>query len=77
MLAWWMASRKRAAAILAAAGLVGLGMSDTVRTIALHSHVIGMAALEVLFVAVPLLLIAAVPRRTSEASRRPRCGPAG
>ena len=71
MLAWWMTSRKRAAAILAAAGLVGLGMSDAVRTIALHSHVIGMAALEVLFVAVPLLLIAALPRRTSEAQPVP------
>ncbi|MGB9306019.1 MAG: hypothetical protein WCB92_20790 [Mycobacterium sp.] len=62
-LAWWMASRARVAAILTAAGLVGLGASETVRTMAVQSHVVGMAALEVLFVAVPLLLIAALPRR--------------
>jgi cytochrome c oxidase assembly factor CtaG len=69
--AWWMTSRKRVPAILTAAGLVGLGLSDTVRTIAVQSHVIGMAALEVLFVAVPLLLIAALPRQTSAAGRSP------
>lgn len=71
MAAWWMTSRKRVPAILTAAGLIGLGLSDTVRTMAVQSHVIGMAALEVLFVAVPLLLIAALPRQTSEAGRSP------
>lgn len=62
-LAWWVRTRARLAAILAAAGLVGLGASEAVRMLAVHSHVAGMAALEALFVAVPLLLIAALPRR--------------
>lgn len=63
MLIWWMRTRARLPAILAAAGLIGLGASDTVRVMAVHSHLAGMAALEALFVAVPLLLIAALPRR--------------
>ncbi|MGH3556165.1 MAG: hypothetical protein ACRDTK_01340 [Mycobacterium sp.] len=58
-LAWWLATRARVSAMLAAAGLAGLATSETVRTMAVQSHLVGMAALEVLLVAVPLLLVAA------------------
>lgn len=62
MLIWWSASRARIAAILAAAGLVGLSASETVRTMAAQSHLVAMAALEALLVAAPLLLVAALQR---------------
>jgi cytochrome c oxidase assembly factor CtaG len=57
---WWLATRARIPAILAAAGLAGIGTSETVRVMALHSHLVGMAALEALLVGVPLLLVATV-----------------
>ncbi|MGO9151861.1 hypothetical protein [Mycobacterium sp.] len=57
---WWLATRARIAALLAAAGLIGIGTSETVCVMALHSHLVGMAALEALLVGVPLLSIAAV-----------------
>jgi cytochrome c oxidase assembly factor CtaG len=63
MLICWLATRARLPAILAAAGLVGLITSEAVRAMALQSHLVAMAALEALLVAVPLLLIAAVRRR--------------
>lgn len=59
-LIWWLGTRARFAAILAAAGLLGLGVSETGRTAAVHSHLVAMAVLEALLVAVPLLLIAAL-----------------
>ena len=73
MVIWWVRTRARLAAVLGAACLIGLGASDSMRTMAVHSHLAGMAALETLFVAVPLLLIAALPRQTPNAgaSRSP------
>ena len=62
VLIWWLATRARVPAILAAAGLAFLGTSQTVRVMALQSHLVAMAALEALLVAVPLLLIAALRR---------------
>ncbi len=62
-LTWWLATRARVPAILTAAGLVGLGASVSVRMVAVQSHVAGMAALEALMVAVPLLLVAVLPGR--------------
>lgn len=59
LLAWWLTTRARTPAVLAAIGLVCLGVSEPVRVLALHSHLIRMAALEVLLVGVPLLLVSA------------------
>jgi len=70
MLAWWLATRARIPAVLTAAGLVWLGASDTVRSLAVHSHLVAMAALEALLVAVPLLLIASLPRRAPDTGAR-------
>lgn len=61
-LIWWLATRDRIAALLTAAGLTILGSSETVRALALQSHLVAMAALEALLVAAPLLLIHAVRR---------------
>ncbi|MEB3070655.1 hypothetical protein [[Mycobacterium] vasticus] len=46
-------------AVPAAGGLVYLGVSEPVRTIVTQSHLLSMAALETMLVAVPLLLIGA------------------
>lgn len=59
---WWMRTRSRAGAALAAAGLAALAASPAVRTTSVTSHLVAMAALEVLAVAVPLLIVAAVRR---------------
>lgn len=67
---WWLATRARITTILAAAGLTGIGMSETVRVMALHSHLVGMAALEALLVGVPLLLVATVRREQPTAGSR-------
>lgn len=61
-LLWWLSTRSRAGAALAAAGLAVLAASPAVRTLSVTSHLVAMAALEVLAVAVPLLLVAAVRR---------------
>ncbi|WP_213016740.1 hypothetical protein [Mycobacterium vicinigordonae] len=61
-LIWWLATRSRVPAVLAAAGLAALASSETIRTLALQSHLAAMAALEALLVAAPLLLIHAVRR---------------
>jgi hypothetical protein len=73
-LIWWLATGRRVAALLTAAGLIGLATSDTVRGMALQSHLIAMAALEALLVAVPLLLIGGV-RRNQPAARPGHAGP--
>jgi cytochrome c oxidase assembly factor CtaG len=62
MLIWWLATRARIPAVLAAAGLVGLAASETGRVMTLQSHLVAMAELEALLVAVPVLLIAAARR---------------
>jgi hypothetical protein len=72
-LIWWAASRTRIPAALAAAGLMGVVACEPIRVLALQSHLIAMAELEVLLVAVPLLLIAALPR-TGTASAPGRAG---
>lgn len=59
LLVWWLATRARVPAVTAALGIVFLGASEPVRTAALQSHLIGMAALEALLVGVPLLLVSA------------------
>ena len=70
-LIWWLATRARVPAILAAAGLIGLCTSTPLRILAARSHLVGMAMLEVLLVAVPLLIVAAAPGRApSNGSRR-------
>ncbi len=61
-LLWWIASRTKVAAVLAAAGLVAMAMSEPLRGLALHSHLIAMLVLEVLMVGVPLLVLSALPR---------------
>lgn len=65
-LIWWIVRRSRAAPALAALGLFAVAVAEPVRTLALQSHLIAMAALEALLVGVPLLLIAALPPSTSE-----------
>lgn len=70
MLAWWLATRSRILALLGAAGLIGVGSSEAVRVTAAHSHLVAMAALEALLVAVPLLLIASVRREQPTADVR-------
>ncbi|SBS79115.1 conserved membrane hypothetical protein [uncultured Mycobacterium sp.] len=62
VLIWWLVSRSRILAAGGAAGLVGVAACEPVRTLALQSHLVGMAALETLSVGVPLLLLAAVRR---------------
>jgi len=69
-LAWWAATRARVASVLAAAGLVGIGASDEVRTLSLQSHLVAMATREALLVAAPLLLIAAAPPRSGAVGSR-------
>jgi hypothetical protein len=61
-LVWWLVTRTRIPALLTAAGLLVLSTSETVRAMALQSHLVAMAALEALLVAAPLLLIAAMRR---------------
>jgi len=60
MLVWWAFSRARVPAVLAAVGLVGVAVSDPIRTMSLQSHLVAMTALEALLVAAPLLVIAAL-----------------
>lgn len=62
VLIWWAASRTRIPAVLTAVGLMGVVSSEPVRVLALQSHLVAMAVLEVLLVAVPLLLLAALRR---------------
>lgn len=62
-LIWWANTRAWIPAVLTAAGLVCVVVSEPVRVLALQSHLVAMAALEVLLVAVPLLLLAALQRR--------------
>jgi len=57
---WWLASRYPIAALVAGAALVGLTCLSTVRILAVQSHLFAMVALELLLVAAPLLLLAAV-----------------
>lgn len=59
LLVWWLATRAQVPAVMAALGIVFLGASEPVRTAALQSHLIGMAALEAMLVGVPLLLASA------------------
>lgn len=61
-LLWCLRTRSRVGAALAAAGLAVLAASPWVRTVSVTSHLVAMAALEVLAVAVPLLIVAAVRR---------------
>lgn len=67
MLAWWLTTRARVPAVIAAAGLIEVCVSDEVRVMAIASHLVAMAALEGLLVAAPLLLVAALPRRSRPA----------
>jgi hypothetical protein len=62
----WAATRTWIPAVLSAAGLIWVAVSEPVRVLALQSHLVAMAALEVLLVGVPLLLLAA--------ARRPHAG---
>jgi hypothetical protein len=65
VLLWWAASRARTPALLAAVGLITLASSEPVRIMSLQSHLVAMAALEVVLVAAPLLVITAL--RTAHA----------
>jgi Cytochrome c oxidase caa3 assembly factor (Caa3_CtaG) len=70
-LIWWLATRSRIPAVVAAVGLVAVGVSGEVRALALQSHLAAMATLEALLVAAPLLFIAALrPRQSSTAVSR-------
>lgn len=69
-LTWWVSTRNRVAALVTAAGLTTLTTTAPVRSMVVGSHLVAMAALEILAVAVPMLLIAAMPR--SELSRTPQ-----
>ncbi len=62
MLVWWVASRARIPAVLAAVGLAGVATSEPVRAMSLQSHVVAMAALETLLVVAPLLVVTALRR---------------
>lgn len=72
-LIWWVRTRASFPAVLTAVGLTGVVVSEPVRVLALQSHLVAMAVLEVLLVAVPLLLLAAL-RRTGVTSRPERSG---
>lgn len=75
MLIWWLSGRARRPAVAAAAGLALLTASEPVRAMVLESHLVAMAVLETVFVAVPLLLIGALRYRRPTAalgSSRPR-----
>jgi hypothetical protein len=61
-LIWWVRTRASLPAVLTAAGLMCVVVSEPIRVLALQSHLVAMASLEVLTVAVPLLLLAALPR---------------
>ena len=53
----WVLARSRTLAALGAACLAGLVACEPVRSLALQSHLVGMAVLEALSVGVPLLLL--------------------
>jgi hypothetical protein len=61
-LIWWVRTRASLAAVLTAVGLLCVVVSEPIRVLALQSHLVAMASLEVLLVAIPLLIIAALPR---------------
>jgi hypothetical protein len=61
-LGWWLARRESTAAIVSVAALVAFAASPAVRGLASQSHLIAMAALELLMVACPLLLLRESPR---------------
>jgi hypothetical protein len=71
---WWLFTRHRIAAATAAAGLSFVASSPAVRVLATQSHLIAMAALEVLMVIVPLLVVAAVGERPSSRTRSKSTG---
>lgn len=72
-LVWWLARRTRIPAICGAVGLVAVVMSGPVCTLAVQSHLLAMAALEVVLVVAPLLLVSVIPRRPpTSASKRSR-----
>lgn len=73
MLTWWLLTRARIPAVIAAVGLVAVGASGEVRAMAVQSHLVAMAALEALLVAAPLLFVAALrpPPSRATASRTP------
>lgn len=73
VLMWWMITRASIPAVLTAVGLMCVVVSEPVRVLALQSHLVAMAVLEVLLVAVPLLLLAA-RRRTGVTPRPERSG---
>ncbi|TAM65256.1 hypothetical protein [Mycobacterium sp.] len=70
-LIWWLATRARIPAVVAAVGLIAVGASGEVRAMSVQSHLVAMAALEALLVAAPLLFIGALrPRQSSAAVSR-------
>lgn len=71
LLLCWKIFRTRVLAFAAAGGLIAVVASGPVRTLALQSHLVGMAALEVVMVAVPLLLVVAL---RGHAPKGPRNG---
>lgn len=62
---WWLATRYPIAALTAGLAVVALTCLSTVRVLVVHSQLFTMVVLELLLVAAPLLLLAAVktPRR--------------
>lgn len=70
-LACWLVTRARVLAVCAAFGLVAVVMSGPVRALAMQSHLVAMAALELALVVAPLLLVTATPRpQSSDAAKR-------
>ncbi|MCX2930616.1 cytochrome c oxidase assembly protein [Mycobacterium sp. CVI_P3] len=73
-IAWWAATRARAPAAVAVVSLIAVVASDPIRALALRSHLVAMAALEVVLVAAPLLALS-VLRRGERPRTRMRSGP--
>ncbi|OBG02567.1 hypothetical protein [Mycolicibacter sinensis] len=66
----WKIFRNRVFAFAAPGGLIAVVASEPVRTLALQSHLIAMAIVEVVLVAAPLLIVAGVRGRTDQQAGR-------
>ncbi|OBK87514.1 cytochrome c oxidase assembly protein [Mycolicibacter sinensis] len=72
LLLCWTIFRTRVLAFAAAGGLIAVVASEPVRTLSLRSHLVGMATLEVVMVAGPLLLVVALRGHTPNSPRNGR-----
>jgi hypothetical protein len=62
-LAWWWHGSRAPAALAVVAGIGVLVTSEPMRILATQSHLVAMAAMELVLVALPLTVLAALPHR--------------